>query len=216
MKKRLYFLLATAVVCTAAMTGCAGGSDSSKQTAQNTQEQQTVQDTSGQQDSSQTQQNTQTEQNTQGQQSSAGQISSDDALTVALKDAGVQKDDASRVNVQRETDDGIPVWNVEFETQYGDYDYEITVEDGSISGADWEIYDRWLDQIGGSAVSAEQAKKIAADRISGASASDVQVREEKDDGRAKFEGELYFNGMEYEFEIDKQTGIITDWNAEMR
>lgn len=217
MKKRLYFLLAAASVCLAAMTGCAGGSDNSQQGTQDTSgQQQVAQDTSSQQTDSQTQQNAQTEQNTGNQQSSTGQISSDDALTAALSDADVKKEDASRVNVQRDTEDGISVWNVEFTTDYGEYDYDIVAADGSVASADWEIYEQQLDQMGGSPVSSEQAKEIAADRISGASASDIQIREERDDGRERFEGELFFNGMKYEFEIDKQTGIITDWSAEAR
>lgn len=216
MKKRLYVLMAAAV-CAAAITGCAGKSGGSQQTAQDAgSQQQTVQDTADQQNNTQTQQNTQSGQSTGNQQSGTGEISSDDALTAALSDADVKKEDASRVNVQRDTEDGIAVWNVEFTTDYGEYEYDIAVADGSVASADWEIHEQQLDQMGGSPVSAEQAKEIVADHISGASASDIQIREERDDGRERFEGELFFDGMKYEFEIDKQTGIITDWNAEMR
>ena len=35
-------------------------------------------------------------------------------------------------------------------------------------------------------------------------------------GRSRWEGSLSYNGIYYEFEIDTQTGIITDWNADRR
>lgn len=40
--------------------------------------------------------------------------------------------------------------------------------------------------------------------------------EESDDGRGRFEGELYHDGIKYKFEIDPKTGIIFDWNADLR
>ena len=40
--------------------------------------------------------------------------------------------------------------------------------------------------------------------------------EESDDGRGRFEGELYHDGIKYEFEFDPKTGIIFDWNADLR
>ena len=55
-----------------------------------------------------------------------------------------------------------------------------------------------------------------AGKAGGASAEEVQIWQESDDGQARFEGELYWDGMKYEFEMDAQTGIIFDWNADMR
>ena len=42
------------------------------------------------------------------------------------------------------------------------------------------------------------------------------MREESGDGRGRFEGELFHDGIQYEFEIDSKTGIIFDWNADLR
>ena len=55
-----------------------------------------------------------------------------------------------------------------------------------------------------------------AGKVPGASAADVSVWEGSGDGRGRFEGELFFDGIKYEFEIDPQTGIIFDWNADLR
>ena len=50
----------------------------------------------------------------------------------------------------------------------------------------------------------------------GASAADVDIWEESGDGRGRYEGDLFLDGMKYEFEIDPQTGRIIDWNADLR
>ena len=50
----------------------------------------------------------------------------------------------------------------------------------------------------------------------GSSAENVRMREESGDGRGRFEGELFHDGIKYEFEIDPKTGIIFDWNADLR
>ena len=51
-------------------------------------------------------------------------------------------------------------------------------------------------------------------RVSGASASDVRLHLERDDGRLVYEGELIYNGTEYEFQIDAATGDVLDWESE--
>ena len=33
---------------------------------------------------------------------------------------------------------------------------------------------------------------------------------------ARYEGELFHEGIKYEFEIDPRTGRIVDWNADLR
>ena len=45
---------------------------------------------------------------------------------------------------------------------------------------------------------------------------DIYITEENEDGRTRFEGELFSDGIKYEFEIDGSTGRIFDWNADLR
>ncbi|MBK5246386.1 MAG: PepSY domain-containing protein, partial [Peptostreptococcaceae bacterium] len=37
---------------------------------------------------------------------------------------------------------------------------------------------------------------------------------EYDDGKVKYEGEMYLNNLEYKFEIDAVTGAILDWESD--
>ena len=138
------------------------------------------------------------------------------ALSIALENAGVPTEDAYEIQVQRDREGEISIFQVEFETKYGSYHFEIAVSDGKIVGADYEVDEEWLDTLGGSPVTEEQAKQIVQDKVPGSQADDVKVWEESGDGRGRFEGELYCDGMKYEFEIDPRTGIIFDWNADLR
>ncbi|MEQ2442036.1 PepSY domain-containing protein [Pseudoflavonifractor sp. CLA-AP-H29] len=146
----------------------------------------------------------------------AGEISREEALAIALENAGVLEGDAYNVKNETDSDNGIPLYDIEFETDYGDYDFEVAMADGRIVGADYEVDEEWLDALGGNPVTAEEAASIVAGKIPGASAADVNIWEESGDGRGRYEGELFLDGMKYEFEIDPQTGRIFDWNADLR
>ena len=67
----------------------------------------------------------------------------------------------------------------------------------------------------GSAISAARAKRLALAQVSGASESDLREFEvDYDDGRMEYEGKIYYNGMEYEFEIDAYSGAFRSWEVE--
>ena len=146
----------------------------------------------------------------------AGEISAEDALSIALDNADVPKADAYNIKNERDGDNGIPIYDIEFETDYGDYDFEVAIADGRIVGADYEVDEEWLDAFGGSAVSLEDARALVSEKVPGSNAGDVQIWEESEDGRGRYGGELFFNGMKYEFEIDPRMGRIYDWNADLR
>lgn len=56
---------------------------------------------------------------------------------------------------------------------------------------------------------------IVLDRVPGATKNDINELEcEYDDGRIEYEGELYYNGYEYEFEVDGATGNILKWEID--
>ena len=171
----------------------------------------------GQQESGPVQvQETQIMEGQTGEEASAGEIDRDGAFALALENAEVPEDDAYNVKVEKDRENDISIWQVEFETDYGDYDFEIAVDGGRIIGADYEVDEEWLDFLGGSPVDEDGARAAVAGKVDGASADEVQVWEKSDDGRVRYEGELYHDGIKYEFELDGQTGILFDWNADMR
>lgn len=68
---------------------------------------------------------------------------------------------------------------------------------------------------GSSDIGYERVKAIVLSKVAGASESDIyELEREYDDGRLEYEGNLYYNGYEYEFEIDGTTGNILQWEID--
>ena len=67
---------------------------------------------------------------------------------------------------------------------------------------------------GNGRISLEEARDIALARVEGATASNISIELDEDDGWYVYEGEIFYNGMEYEFEIDADSGNILKWEEE--
>lgn len=144
------------------------------------------------------------------------EIGREQALAIALKNADVPEKDAYNVKIERDEEKGIRVYKIEFETRYGDYDFEVAREGGRIIGADYEVDEKWLSTLGGSPVNADEAKRIVQKKVRGSHFKDIHIRREGGGHDARYEGELFHEGIKYEFEIDPRTGRIFDWNADLR
>lgn len=176
--------------------------------------------TSGAQESSASAAQTDDASASSAQQSTAssGAIDEAQARSIALEHAGVAESDAKFYRVERDSDDGRAVYEVEFYSGNTEYDYEISAETGEILSYDSDI-EGWAAQSGnaeGSAVTLEQARALVLERVPGAAASDVQIEQERDDGRDIYEGEVYYDRTEYEFEIDASTGSFIKWSVDYR
>lgn len=222
MKQRVMTVLMTAILL-AALAGCGQQEELRETQRQLEQTQQQLEQLQQQLDEATAQQPasepsvSEDEQTAQQptQQEQAG-TDRDGALAIALENAGVDEQDIYNVKVEQDGDNGIPIYDIEFETDYGDYDFEVAIADGRIVGADYEVDEEWLDTLGGSPVDQDGVRQLVAAKVPGASAQDVQVREEGGDGRGRYEGELYHDSMKYEFEVDPRTGRIFDWAADWR
>lgn len=158
-------------------------------------------------------------------------IGKEAALEAALADAGVRESDTTRLRVSSEIDDGRKVYEVRFDVEGTEYDYEISRRDGQILSADTEristvdTTDRAgttdKEKSGNSqnnaealGISIEEAEKIALERVPGASENNIRIQSDYDDGKYKYEGDIIYDGKEYEFEIDASTGTILEWSEE--
>ena len=81
-------------------------------------------------------------------------------------------------------------------------------------GTDYEVDEEWLDTLGGTPVTAEEAGDLVLEKIPGAEKEDVRIWEEQEDGRGRYEGEAFSGGLKYEFEIDGYSGSIRSWESE--
>lgn len=61
----------------------------------------------------------------------------------------------------------------------------------------------------------KEAQKIVLEKVPGATEDDiVEFRKDPDNSRAEYEGEIHYNGVEYEFEMNAYDGTVLEWNEE--
>lgn len=65
-------------------------------------------------------------------------ITEDEAMAIALKDAGINEADATSLRIKLDTDDGVKEYEIEFYTADKEYDYEINASTGKIVNKDVE------------------------------------------------------------------------------
>lgn len=143
------------------------------------------------------------------------------AKEIALNDAKLKEKDVQFTKEGQDTEDGRKVYDIEFYHGEKEYDYEIDAVSGNIISHDYEIKNQkelsGEDTKGnGSAITLEEAKKIALKKA-GLKEKDgtwKKEKEDQDDGRMTYELEFVSGEMEYEFEIDAETGNILDFEKE--
>ena len=67
-------------------------------------------------------------------------LSREEAIAIALKNAGLEESQVTRLKAEFDYDDGRPEYDVEFRHDGWEYDYEIHAESGKIlrSDKDWD------------------------------------------------------------------------------
>ena len=140
---------------------------------------------------------------------SGDEISEEDALYMALDDSGVKESDTDYLRVHAERDDGDIIYKVKFYSGDTMYEYEIA-DNGTMVSKSEELETR----RGDSSISIEEAKGIALSLVDGATEDDMRIHQDWDDGRVTYEGSIYLDGFEYEFELDGRTGRVIDFERE--
>src|SRR5699024_10988296 len=139
------------------------------------------------------------------------------AVEIAREDAGLSEEEMGRTRIELDYDDGILKYEVEFYADGTEYDYEIDASTGKILAKDYEIDDDFRDSYEGemSVISREEAAQIALEKVPGASEADIRIKLDYDDGRAIYEGDILFENVEYEFEINAETGRLIGWESDL-
>lgn len=165
-------------------------------------------------------------------------IGKDKATEIALEDAGYTQSDITRLYVSGDKDNGKRIYDVEFTAENTEYEYEIQASDGDILNSSYDTLNtidtknqQETDQPDmkeqsssnqtqtsqeNTQITIEEASKLALDRVPGSSEKDLKIELDFDDGIYKYEGDIIYNQMEYEFEIDANTGNFLEWNEDRR
>ncbi|MCM1256221.1 MAG: PepSY domain-containing protein [Roseburia sp.] len=148
------------------------------------------------------------------------QIGLDAAKDISLADADLSPSEITYTKAELDYEDGVPVYEIKFYTSDCKYEYEINASTGAIRSQDKEWPENenifGSSKNAGSDIGVDKAKSIAAEHA-GFSVSDVifsKAKLEKDHGNMTYEIEFYKGGMEYEYEINAQTGEILEFDSE--
>lgn len=172
-------------------------------------------------------------------------ITIEQAKEIALKHAGLTMDQVSFFESENDIDNGLEKYDIQFSHDGKEYDYEISLVDGSIIQYDNEIETRNGEnnnkansvnnkqeadasvsstsatqnstQSNTSNISVEKAKEIALSHagLSSSQVTFVQAKSEYDHGIQKYEIEFYCNGTEYDYEINAANGQILSYDYDM-
>ena len=148
--------------------------------------------------------------------SKSGQISEAEAQAAALAHAKVAQADAVFTKSHLDRDDGQLKYDLEFSVPgVMKYDYDIDATSGEVVEYSYKV-------LASAEVSSgeftEEDAKAAALKHANLTESEVtftKVKRERDDGRIKYEIEFVVPGkMEYEYDIDAETGAILEFDME--
>ncbi len=166
------------------------------------------------------------------QNSNNNKITMEQAQEIALKHAKLTSDQVSFIKTDTELENGIEVYNIEFSYENKEYDYKINSANGEIVEYDSDIEDYDITQqqatkenksvtpnnqnSNNSKITVEKAKEIS---LKHANLKDNQVVFDKtemdyDNGVQIYDIEFHYNNIEYNYEIDANTGNILSYSQD--
>ena len=142
-------------------------------------------------------------------------IGEEKAKSAALAHAELKATQVTFAACNLEWENGQRVYEVKFYTASGqEYDYEIDAYTAKVLSADYDA-EGYTPNDNDDYIGEERARSIALEKIPGANTNHVRkLKLDYDDGRWIYEVEIYYNGMEYEGEIDAKSGNVLKWEAE--
>ena len=143
-----------------------------------------------------------------------GLITEEEAASIAKEHAQVT--DCTMLPVKLDRDDGRQVYDVEFFTADGkEYDYEIDAATGEVLSYDHDAERQAAAASGTASITEAEAKALVLAQVPGAAEENfLEFKTDYDDGRLEYEGELFYDGMKYEFTVDGYSGTIREWESE--
>ena len=142
----------------------------------------------------------------------SGYISVESAKQKALDDAGVKAEDAIFLKAYYDSDDIVPHYDVKFEANGYEYEYEIKASDGTVLEKDVDREDNPIRNSSSPSeyISEDEAKSLAYEHA-GVKAADVKFAEvelDRDDLIVHYDIDFVVGDFEYEYEVNAETGNI--------
>jgi len=141
-----------------------------------------------------------------------GYISVENAKQKALVDAGVKAEDAVFVKAYYDSDDIVPHYDVKFEANGFEYEYEVKASDGTVLEKDIDKESKPVNNVPDSEEYITEEKAIAtAFDHAGIKAADVKFSKaelDRDDLIVHYDVEFVVGDFEYEYEINAESGKV--------
>lgn len=176
--------------------------------------------------------------NTSNNNTSVSYIGEESAKNIAFSDAGIAQADANGVTCNLEKDNDIMIYDISFNANGTEYDYEVDATSGNILEKDTDVKNTVgntienttttlsrnqkktasnINESTGSVITEDKAKSIAFKdaNISENNATNIVIHKETDDGVGTYEVKFIVNGYEYEYEINSASGEIIEKNKEI-
>lgn len=145
----------------------------------------------------------------------AESTTADYAVSIALSDAGLSEDEVTIEDVEKGTEQGASVYEIEFWTDEKDYEYDIAVADGEIVKVSWEYFEPYAD---GKQINQTQARNIAV-ADAGVNENKTSFRKNRngtEKGVPVYEFEFEDDTSEYKYDIAKQGGEILSYSRTIK
>jgi uncharacterized membrane protein YkoI len=153
--------------------------------------------------------------------SKASYIGEDKAKAAAFSHAGVVENNIYNYRCKLDYDDGITHYEIDFDCDGYEYEYEIDAADGSVLKHQKEIENKFSQQSALSDSSSsnigEAQAKAAALSHAGISESNIynyRCKLDRDGGILHYEIDFDCNGYEYEYKIDITNGSVLEYQKE--
>ena len=144
---------------------------------------------------------------------SAAQLTGEEALAIALTDSGLSEDALTGTRVKTETEKGSLVYEVDLYAEAEEYEYEIDASNGEILDKDYDYEEEYSSTVTvpSGVISRDEAVALVLERVDGATEWNLRIKLDMDDGQYIWEGDLYYDGVKYKFEISGTSGTFLEW-----
>lgn len=149
-------------------------------------------------------------------------IDSNEAKNIALNHAGVDDSSLIEFDIDLEYENGITYYEIEFETVYCEYEYDVNAQTGEIIRYEWDDSDSFTPvpatSPSPSVIGREEAKKIAFKHagVDESLVTELEIELDRDDGILIYEVEFETADYEFEYDIDAKTGKVIEFEREKK
>jgi len=139
-------------------------------------------------------------------------VSREKAVEIALNHAGLKKEEISKLHTEQDQEEGRDLYEIAFQIQEREYEYDICRQDGTISKMQFEKKEESIHQDkNAETLTKEEAEKIALEMVEGAENDAIRIKKEEEDGITIYDGKIIYEDIKYEFEMDAVSGEILNW-----